>query len=1084
MRRRIDRPFPRFPFRVHRSVFIGCFLAFLFSLSIGVSFGNAKEKPKPKLQEWQINGILAALDDGYSGVKQKAFEKLVEFDAADLKAFPKQSEEIGKRALAALNDSKEDSYLRPSAAVALSNLDKTNPAAVQALTTVLNNSKESSDLRYSTAVALSNLDKTSPVAVQFLTTVLNDSKENFDFRSRAIVALSNLDKASPVAVQALTIVLNDSKENSALRYSAALALSNLDKASPAAVQALTTVLNNSKESSDLRYSTAVALSNLDKTSPVAVQFLTTVLNDSKENSALRSRAAVALSNLDKTSPVAVQFLTTVLNDSKESSDLRSRAAWALGNLDKTSPVAVQALVTLFSDSKENSDLRYSAAEALGNLDKTSPVAVQALTTVLNNSKEGSALRYSAAEALGNLDKTSPAAMQALTTVLNNSKEYFYLRYRATEALGNLGRTSPAAVQALTTVLNNSKEYSSLRSSAALALGNLKQLSLGEIFVLIDRTFDVASEDLYKMRFSSYFYSRGDSNIKTLMRWVSPPESLSKPDELSADELRKALGVFKKAWEPSRDFPRLRKELAGAIASVSSRGKWHLSDALLLEQHYKNLSSANFDEADTVKKAIDALTVWKHLKESGYALAAHLLFWVALIFAYPKYSWVQAVFFWNPWVRKIIGVGYVGFLLAWVPFLRRKLFEPFKFSLLADARLTNFDPTAYFPESNVILVGSRHVTPLNTTLTAIQGQTILEGSSGLGKSMFLRHLVQQSSRIVVFLPARKCENGVIEAIQAKLHGQAQDAEFLKNLIYSGAIDICIDGLNEVSADTRAKISQFVESYFKGNIILTTQPIEWIAPTTAKIYELQPLQTDQIETFLLSRSAIVAPTSEATYADSCRSYLAQALNPNQSSEELAATQRILSNPMDLTVVAQMIALGKTPDLFRLQEQQYQLMAADYHDRWNQDFPIKKFAEALYQLRLNDEKAIPPSEFLQELTSMEDEQYKMVVSRQWKDAKGEPQHEWYCRHDKIMEFFIVQTFLGDGETAQNRLIDHMGDSRFRGVYFLLATLLSLDAAADLREKLILYAANTKDHTVSDTFVQLFHSRATLNAEVASLI
>jgi len=45
-------------------------------------------------------------------------------------------------------------------------------------------------------------------------------------------------------------------------------------------------------------------------------------------------------------------------------------------------------------------------------------------------------------------------------------------------------------------------------------------------------------------------------------------------------------------------------------------------------------------------------------------------------------------------------------------------------------------------------------------------------------------------------------------------------------------------------------------------------------------------------------------------------------------------------------------------------------------------------------------------------------------------------------------------------------------------------LDAAADLREKLILYAANTKDHTVSDTFVQLFHSRATLNAEVASLI
>jgi hypothetical protein len=298
------------------------------------------------------------------------------------------------------------------------------------------------------------------------------------------------------------------------------------------------------------------------------------------------------------------------------------------------------------------------------------------------------------------------------------------------------------------------------------------------------------------------------------------------------------------------------------------------------------------------------------------------------------------------------------------------------------------------------------------------------------------------------------------------------------IYSGAIDICIDGLNEVSADTRAKISQFVESYFKGNIILTTQPIEWIAPTTAKIYELQPLQPEQIETFLLSRGAIVAPHSAPTYTTAGHAYLASALNPDQSPEELAATQRILSNPMDLTVVAQMIALGKTPDLFRLQEQQYHLMAADYHQCWNQDFPFKQFAEALYQLRLNDEKAIPLDEFNQELVSMADEKYKMVVSRQWKNAKGEPQQEWHCRHDKIMEFFIMQTFLGNGETAQNRLLDHMGDARFRGVYFLLATLLPIGPATDLREKLILYAADTKDHTVSDTFVQLFHSRAVLQA------
>lgn len=47
------------------------------------------------------------------------------------------------------------------------------------------------------------------------------------------------------------------------------------------------------------------------------------------------------------------------------------------------------------------------------------------------------------------------------------------------------------------------------------------------------------------------------------------------------------------------------------------------------------------------------------------------------------------------------------------------------------------------------------------------------------------------------------------------------------------------------------------------------------------------------------------------------------------------------------------------------------------------------------------------------------------------------------------------------------------FRGVYFLLATLLPLNQAKDLREKLINYAADTKDHTVSDTFVQLLRTR-----------
>lgn len=110
---------------------------------------------------------------------------------------------------------------------------------------------------------------------------------------------------------------------------------------------------------------------------------------------------------------------------------------------------------------------------------------------------------------------------------------------------------------------------------------------------------------------------------------------------------------------------------------------------------------------------------------------------------------------------------------------------------------------------------------------------------------------------------------------------------------------------------------------------------------------------------------------------------------------------------------------------------------------------------------------------LYQTEDEKYKMVISRQWKSKNGEPMKESYFRHDKIMDFFLVQNFLGDSDEIQTRLKEHIGDPRFRGVYFLLANLLETDAAFQLREILIQYAADTNDYTVSSPFVKLLRSK-----------
>jgi truncated hemoglobin YjbI len=678
------------------------------------------------------------------------------------------------------------------------------------------------------------------------------------------------------------------------------------------------------------------------------------------------------------------------------------------------------------------------------------------------------VRNAAVEALGQMQAKEQAPQVAK---LLTDKDPYFLRAAAV-ALGQMQAKEQAPQVAK--LLTDSE--SDVRKAAAEALIKLGQQEDLPVILQVLNAVHTYPSEIGQLRFLAHFLGGGKPKVKTLMQWVGKP--IKRPEKLSPEQGAETMRVFEEAWKHCHSLPDLRTELAQQISEVAANKKiiWATQNIGLLQSHYNNLKQVNSTHADALQSVINNVEFWQWFVRARITILTHITFWLALIFAYPKFPQIQAIFFWNPWVRRILGMGYVGFLLTWVPFFRRKLFEPFKPSLLADAGLDNFHDQSYFPQSQVKVPGSGDLFPITLALPKIQGQIILEGDSGLGKSMFLRHLLTNSQRIVVYLPAQKCHKGVIEAIQDKLHGQAQDAGFLKNLIYSGAIDICIDGLNEVTADTRAKICQFVESYFRGNIIMTTQPLEWIPPSTAKTYYLQPLEQTQIQEFLLSRQPRLpkdALVQGQTYEIACINYLKEVLKPQQPEEELNAARRILSNPMDLTVVALMLSQGKHPNLFRLQEQQYNIMAAEYLQEWNQEFPLKKFSAAVYQMRLEDRQALPADEFFQVVMSLEDEKYKMVVSRQWQDDKGEAKKEWYFRHDKIMDFFLVQNFLGNSDDADALLVDRMGDPRFRGVYFLLATLLPLDAAKELREKLIQYAADTKDNTVSNTFVQLLRTR-----------
>ncbi|MBE5228081.1 MAG: HEAT repeat domain-containing protein [Microcystis aeruginosa PMC 728.11] len=744
-----------------------------------------------------------------------------------------------------------------------------------------------------------------------------------------------------------------------------------------------------------------------------VPYLIEVLENEEPNTNLVWSARTLLGRMGS---AAVPDLVKLL-DNKEPK-VRQNAAEALGMIGSDAKDAALPLARLLEKKNEDLAVRQSAVQALVRMKAEAKAAVSILVQLLKDKdNEKPEVLRSIIDALGNIGSEAKDAVLPLIDALeDDDSDDSEIRRRAAIAIGRIGFEAKAAVTSLSKLVEDKNQPEGVRYQATLALSRIAEAHVDKISQSRShkgKLLDLKSKILY---------------FKQLNEAIDTVSTIEKSLENSGfdDEQRAA----------SRSLSSLKSE----------KNSWLMSEAI---QWFSNIRN-----------------VW----------VIHGIFWLALVFAYPKSPQIQAIFFWNPWLRRITGLGYVGLALTWVPFLRARLFSPFKESLLSDAHLDDFNPKAYFADSDVKFQGKIDAQPIREAIPEIRGQIVLEGESGLGKSMFLRHLVKQSQQITVYLPAIKCHQGVMEAIQAKLHGCVQeDPNFLKNLIYSGAIYIAIDGLNEVTPDTRAKITNFVESYFKCNIIMTTQPLEWNPPSTAKTYILQPLRGEQIEHFLLSRRAILTEEAQlkgSEYEQACKSYIATILNQQQSTEEQIAIRGMLSNPMDLTTVALMLSRGETPDLLNLEKQQYEIMKEDYeYHSPSKNFPLKAFSETVYQMRLKDEKEIPSEQWKKELQCLE--RHKMVISRQVTDLEGEKQTDWYFRHDKIQEFFIVQTFLEKENEA--RLIDHISDTRFRGVYLLLATMMPIEAAKNLREELIKYAANTKDHTVSDTFIQLFQSRKT---------
>ena len=283
---------------------------------------------------------------------------------------------------------------------------------------------------------------------------------------------------------------------------------------------------------------------------------------------------------------------------------------------------------------------------------------------------------------------------------------------------------------------------------------------------------------------------------------------------------------------------------------------------------------------------------------------------------------------------------------------------------------------------------------------------------------------------------------------------------------------IDGLNEVTVETREKIRRFTDEYPKAHVLLTTQPIQWKRPPRARTFQLLKLSDDRILRFLESRFdgfPAPRPMEESQYKTKCKGYIEEVLSQEPSDEERSAARLVLSNPMDLSTVARMLLECRPPTLAKLHQQQFeQVQAAYLHTHPGQEFPLASFSEDVYEKRLRDDSTFDSERFFEVIQVMV--QYKMSLEQNYVDVKGQPTRKWIFRHDKIRDYFLMQAIVN---RQDERLMHHIDDPRFRGVYLMLAGELPLSQAVALRDALVDRAAETRDHNLSDAVVQLLKTR-----------
>ncbi|MEL7084084.1 MAG: HEAT repeat domain-containing protein [Cyanobacteria bacterium J06597_1] len=535
---------------------------------------------------------------------------------------------------------------------------------------------------------------------------------------------------------------------------------------------------------------------------------------------------------------AIQAVTVLLGDRDSSVRKTTLRTLAQLNARETRPQIVELL------RDRDAGVRQAAILALAKLEAHN--ALPHLLPLLEDTS--AAVQQAAGEAVSQLlwgepalEVTSTATVRAdrpalaesdtkaISTILNLlHHRQWSIRQVGVQVLGRV--EIPDRVPQILERLRD--RHPEVRQTALTIWEQLAPHTVPTILQLLDGTYDLSHTDRAHLRFLAYYSSGGNPEVIATLQWLGKP-SVS-PTVATLYQRVQLLEQLYLLWPSTADAPDLRSDMAQLMAQLVSDGDWRSGwiqgreQRSLLARLDARLRQDGFaSRADTIHAARSGLQLQQQLILLRRYLIGHAITWLMLWLLYPMCLPIQ-ILVWHPWSRRILGHGYVGCLLTWVPILRIRLFTKWGVSkqvheIGALACRKRFGGADLWPgDSN-----NKNERPhfdyrlhiASTVFPTCRIQKLLPSTKTAkitSKSLHsLKHWWCSRPVLLVHLPAEKCAEGVEAAIRAEVRQELPvvnlDPGFFSGLLHRGGMSICVEQLEFASAQTHRNIYLFAKKY---------------------------------------------------------------------------------------------------------------------------------------------------------------------------------------------------------------------------------------------------------------------------------